>query len=254
MNDFSQLFWKANLDEIKRGYTYEPPSGDFVCLVCGERYTKGRVYQIDEFLYEAEKAVQLHVAKEHSVFDYLLGMNKKYTGLTEHQKELLIYFHQGVNDKEIAAKMENSNTSTVRNQRFSFREKAKQAKVFLAIMELLEERSAGEEKFIEIPKTATMVDERFAITEKENAEIIKAYFKEGEDGPLSNFPPKEKRKVAILRHLLNRFDERRKYTEKEVNQILKEAYHDYVTLRRYMIEYGFLDRKPDGSLYWVKVN
>ena len=42
------------------------------------------------------------------------------------------------------------------------------------------------------------------------------------------------------------------YGEKEVNQILKMVYEDYVTLRRYLIEYGFLDRKPDGSQYWLK--
>jgi hypothetical protein len=148
--------------------------------------------------------------------------------------------------------MENGNTSTIRNQKFVFREKAKQAKIFLAIMELLEERSAKEENFTEIPRRAAIVDERFAITEQENEEIIKAYFKEGTDGPLSIFPKKEKRKIVILKQLIQRFDPQLKYTEKEVNEILKKAYHDYVTLRRYFIEYGFMDRLPDGSSYWVK--
>ncbi|HDR8220879.1 TPA: DUF2087 domain-containing protein, partial [Bacillus cereus] len=27
----------------------------------------------------------------------------------------------------------------------------------------------------------------------------------------------------------------------------------FVTLRRYLIEYGFLDRTDDGSQYWVKL-
>ncbi|MGE5582488.1 MAG: DUF2087 domain-containing protein [Bacillota bacterium] len=252
MTNFSKLFWQASLQDIKRGYTYEPPSEDFVCLICGEHFTDGRIYQINGALFEAEKAVKTHIAGEHSVFEFLLGLNKKYTGLTEHQKELLTCFYRGLSDKEIAAKMENNNTSTVRNQRFSFREKAKQAKVFLTIMELLEENSIKDDRFIEIPPTIMMVDERFAITEKENEEIIKAYFKEGKDGPLSNFPTKEKRRVAILKHLLARFDLRRKYTEKEVNEILKQAYDDYVTLRRSMIEYGFMERYPDGSFYWVK--
>ncbi|WP_259392169.1 DUF2087 domain-containing protein [Paenibacillus thiaminolyticus] len=27
---------------------------------------------------------------------------------------------------------------------------------------------------------------------------------------------------------------------------------DYATLRRYLIEYGSLDRQPDGSANWVK--
>ncbi|MMZ69439.1 hypothetical protein D1872_322810 [compost metagenome] len=51
---------------------------------------------------------------------------------------------------------------------------------------------------------------------------------------------------------MKRFDTHKKYTEKEVNGILRTADTDYVTLRRYLIEYGFLDRKDDGSMYWVK--
>ena len=73
------------------------------------------------------------------------------------------------------------------------------------------------------------------------------------DGPLSVFPSKQKKKVTVLRHLLKRFDVRREYTEKEVNEILKTAYPDYVTLRRYLIEYGFMGRVRDGSRYWVNV-
>ncbi|KNF09012.1 hypothetical protein CLPU_4c00580 [Gottschalkia purinilytica] len=40
------------------------------------------------------------------------------------------------------------------------------------------------------------------------------------------------------------------YKEKEVNQILQDVYDDYVTLRRYLIEHKFLERKSDGSQYW----
>jgi hypothetical protein len=42
------------------------------------------------------------------------------------------------------------------------------------------------------------------------------------------------------------------YAEKEINEILKAIYEDYVMLRRYLIEYGFIDRKSDGSEYWLK--
>ncbi len=253
MNDFADMFWNANLADLKRGYVYEPPSGDFVCLVCGERYTKGRIYSIYGNLYEAKKATEVHIQQEHhSMFAFLVTMDKKYTGLTEHQKEILEAFYQGFNDKEIAARMDNGNTSTVRNQRFAFRERAKQAKIFLAIMELLAEGSAHDDKFVEIPRQAAMVDERFAITEKESAEVVQALFPQGMAGPLLRFPKKEKQKIIILQQLIQRFELTRKYTEKEVNEILQRAFHDYVTLRRYLIEYGFLDRYPDGSCYWVK--
>ena len=46
-------------------------------------------------------------------------------------------------------------------------------------------------------------------------------------------------------------DPKKKYTEKELNTILVESFDDYVTIRRYLIEYGFLDRKKDGSRYWI---
>jgi hypothetical protein len=46
-----------------------------------------------------------------------------------------------------------------------------------------------------------MVDERYAITEEENEKTIAAFFKEGPDGPLSDFPTKEKKKIAILKQI-----------------------------------------------------
>lgn len=99
-----------------------------------------------------------------------------------------------------------------------------------------------------------MLGTGIVITEQEHNEIVKAYFKEGEDGRLTVFPTKVKRKVAILKQLIRRFDSQRQYSEKEVNEVLGSAFHDYVTLRRNLIEYGFLDRLPDGSCYWVKTS
>lgn len=249
-----KMFWDSSLAEIKNGYIYDPSSEDFVCLICGERFTKGRIYQEDDLLLEAEKAAKTHIAKLHgSTFEFLVGMDKKYTSLTGHQQTILTAFYEGLDDKAIAAKMENANTSTIRNHRFAFREKAKQAKIFLAIMELLAEHSAKGERFIDIPRCAAS-DDSFITAEQENEEFVKTYFKEGADGPLSTFPKKEKRKIAVLKQLIQRFDPQRKYTEKEVNDILNNAYHDYVTLRRNLIEYGFMDRYPDGSCYWVKTD
>ena len=97
-----------------------------------------------------------------------------------------------------------------------------------------------------------MIDERFAITEEESKKVISAYFKEGPGGPLSEFPTKEKKKVIVLNHLLSRFDSSRRYTEKEVNEILKPIFYDHFLLRRSMVDYGFMDRIIDGSYYWVR--
>jgi len=286
MQDLSDLFWKASLEEMKKGFTHQQTTDEFICLVCGKRFVDGVVYPMGSSsrtapsrrilqegsrtvadigapntgtscaatLYEARKAIERHIADEHgSIFEFLLGLDRKLTGLTDHQKRLLELFHAGKTDTETARELGTGSTSTIRNHRFNLREKQKQAKVFLGIMELLEEKAHVKSGFIEIPRTARQVDERFAITRQENDSILAAYFKNGLNGPISSLPIKEKKRIAILRHLITFFDPNRKYTEKQVNEMLKRFYHDYVMLRRNLIEYGFMDRTPDGSSYWIKL-
>lgn len=249
--NFEELFWNASIDEIKRGYVHLKEEDIYICLCCKEVFEVGMIYQKDETLMDAKKAVRTHIVdKHHSMFHYLLEMDKKYTSLTAHQKQLILKFYDGLSDKDIAKEMSGS-TSTVRNQRFSLREKAKQAKIFLSLMELLENKKcqSNEDKFIPIHRTATNVDERYAITESEKESYLKKYFK---GHKLISFPTKQKRIIIVLQHIISFFEYKRRYSEKEVNDIIKEIYHDYVTIRRYLIEYGFLDRKIDGSEYWVK--
>lgn len=254
MHDIPELFWQASLAEVKQGYIYNQNNDEFTCLICGKSFTNGIIYPHNDQLYEAKKYVAIHIATHHnSTFHFLLNLDKKLTGLTDHQKSVLELFYEGYSDNDVAKMLNTGSTSTIRNHRFSLREKQKQAKLFLAIMELLEEQVPKKSAFITIPRSTAGVDERFAITEQENEKILAASFKEGLQGPLSAFPLKEKKRVAILRHILKSFDINKKYTEKEVNDILKQFYHDYVLLRRYLVEYGFMDRTSDGSAYWPKL-
>ncbi len=71
---------------------------------------------------------------------------------------------------------------------------------------------------------------------------------------ISNFPPKEKRKYILLCMIVHLFDEKRQYTEKEINEILKYVYQDYAIIRRYLVDYRFIDRLADGSAYWLIVD
>jgi DNA-binding CsgD family transcriptional regulator len=252
MNNIPELFWQATLSEIKQGYSYNQSSDEFLCLICGERFTNGMIYPEDNTLYEAKKYIEIHIAKCHrSPFHVLLNLDKKLTGLTDHQKTILELFYEGNSDNDVAKALNTGSTSTIRNHRFSLREKQKQAKIFLAIMELLGEQIPKKHTFIEIPRNSKQVDERFAITEQENDKILSTYFKQGLKGPLASFPLKEKKRVAILQHILKNFDANTSYTEKEVNAVLKPIYEDYVLLRRLLIEYGFMARVQDGSSYWV---
>jgi len=255
--DMSELFWDASVDELKRGYVYLDREEAYVCLVCGERFEKGIVYRDGDTFYEASKFASLHIVRAHgSMFEYLIGLDKKVTGLTDTQKKLMSCFYAGLDDKETMREVGAGSASTIRNHRFTLREKEKQAKLFLAMMDLINDGGGREpkaSKLLQVHRTATALDERYVITEEESEQTIRKYFPDGSEGRMSAFPKKEKLKIVVLKHMMNRFESRRRYTEKEVNDILKTAADDYVTVRRYLVEYGFLDREEDGSAYWVKL-
>lgn len=252
MEQVSELFWNASITELQQGYIYSQEEQQYACLLCGYKTTKGIIYSGGSQFYESEKFMQRHIHQEHtSTFDYLLNLDKRYTGLTDHQKNLLALFRQGLSDADIVTQLGGGSTSTIRNHRFTLREKEKQAKLFLAIMGMLD-KPAPRDEFLTSQKPAAAVDDRYAITKDDNEKILRTYFPDGLSGPLSEVPTKEKRKVAILRHIAKRFEPGRQYTEKEANALLKEIYPDYVTIRRYLVEYGFLDRQKDGSMYCLK--
>lgn len=245
--------WESSVEELSKGYVYEEEREAYVCLICNECFQDGVIYPVGDELLEAKRAVRQHIADGHgSMFDYLIRLDKKFTGLSEHQRELLSYFYEGLSDKEIAKKIEAGSTSTIRNHRFKLREKERQAKLFLAIMNVLKNKKEnGPDHFVVFHKGAKMVDERYATTNQEREKILATYFKDGLT-KLHTFPGKEKRKLIVLQHMIKRFDENKTYTEREVNEKIKEMYDDFATIRRYFIEYGFMDRSKDGSQYWVK--
>ena len=243
-------FWRASLEELKQGYVEEKDA--FICLLCGEKVEKGIIYPYENNLYEAERYMRIHIETSHqSVFEYLVGMDKKLTGLTDHQRSLLLLFYQGKSDAEVQTELGIGSPSTIRHHRFALKEKERQAKTFLALMELLKEKDQYEPAFVPVHKTATMVNERYNITQEEQDKMIKKYFPEGTSKRLNRFPPKEKQRLVVLREIANQLKDDYIYEEKELNQRLKAFYEDYVLIRRYLIDYGFINRKPDGSQYWL---
>ncbi len=253
MIDLSEVFWNASVEEMKRGYIYDDLKEDFICLICGESFSDGIIYEKNEQWMDAKMAVKNHIIEKHvSVFSYLINLSKRYTGLTDIQKEILEDLYQGFTDKEIVEKQGGKSTSTIRNHRFKLREKEKQARVYLALMSLLENSKKNGENLddlVEVHREATMVDDRYVITQEEKDKVMNIYVKEGK---VIAFPSKEKKKLIILQYIMEQFPAMKTYTEKEVNEIIKGIIDDYVTVRRYLIEYGFMDRKQDGSEYWLK--
>ena len=253
-------FWNASIEEMKQGYIHNNHDGIYTCLLCGETYENGVIYPLGDNLYEAMKAVQAHISTAHSpMFDFLLGLGRVYTGLSASQEELAKLFYAGHSDKEIVALTGANSASTIRNQRFAIREKYKQAKVLVALVELMEQQTAmhkknpSQSKLVDIHLAATNIDERYAITQKEKDDVLKRYFGPDNKLKIKGFPAKEKRKIIIMQKLITDFEVGKQYTESEVNEILKLYYDDYVSVRRCMIVYGFLDRNSDGTRYWVKL-
>lgn len=249
--DYDKLL-NSSLEDIKKGYINE--NEYFECLFCSFKTEKGLIYKKDEVFYEAEKFMKLHIELNHSsVFETLIKLDKKVTGLSEHQNKILSLFYLGKNDSEIQEELGVGSSSTVRNHRFVLKEKERQAKIFLTLMELLKENNVKKVPTLVAPhKTAKMVDDRYKVTEKEREDILARYFPSGLGGKLTTFAMKEKSKIVVLAQLTKRFESNTIYSEKQVNEIIKTAFDDFSTIRRYFIEYGFMDRKPDGSEYWLK--
>ena len=87
--------------------------------------------------------------------------------------------------------------STVRHQKFTFREKAKQAKLYLALYEQAFEAGQGKDDLMPLPAHATMVDDRYSITQEEKEKILETVFESLSPMKLKVFPSKEKRKIVV---------------------------------------------------------
>ena len=254
-------------EELSRGYR-EDEAG-YTCILCGKRFENGEIFPLEDRFFEASRAIELHLSQEHrGKLLEIFEIGGKYLPLTEKQKELWVLFGEGLPDREIAERL-NITVSTVRHQKFVFRERAKEARLYTAAWDLVEERLREkremrekrdkrdkqnqrdtEKNYLTIHEGATMVDQRYAITEEENRKILENVFFSLEPLRLKVFSAKEKKKIVILRRLSQEFEPGRMYTEKEVNRILGEIYADFATLRRYLVEYGYLSRTADCKTYW----
>lgn len=197
-----ELIRNATIDDFKRGYVWSSKDTKFVCLICGKHTC------------ENDNEINIHISNHGNSIERLLLLDKKYTGLTEIQKEFLTMISNKNSDKEMAERLLCAE-STIRNMRFALRERARQARAFLAIMELAEE---------EMP----------TITQPK----------------LRRFPTREEKRKVLLPRFAALFEPHKEYTEMEVKKIIKTLYGDDSTIRRYLVDYGYLKRSNDGSKYY----
>ena len=68
------------------------------------------------------------------------------------------------------------------------------------------------------------------------------------DGRIVTMPAKRSRRLVLLNRVAQLFEVGVRYEEGEVNLRLRNLHEDYATLRRYLVDEGFLDR--DHGMYW----
>ena len=69
------------------------------------------------------------------------------------------------------------------------------------------------------------------------------------DGRITALPAKRVRRRLLLDQVAQAFEPGRKYSEAEVDQVLKAVFDDHCALRRYLIDEEFMSRTAAG-LYW----
>jgi hypothetical protein len=83
-----------------------------------------------------------------------------------------------------------------------------------------------------------------AVYEEEES-VLRHYFR---DGRLREIPAKHAKRVMVLSRLALEFDVGVRYSEGQVNDVLRRFHDDHASLRRYLVDEGFLSR--DGGEYW----
>jgi hypothetical protein len=69
-------------------------------------------------------------------------------------------------------------------------------------------------------------------------------------GKLTALPKKEEQILTILGEIADKFEPEKQYAEGEVNVILEDVNEDYCTVRRLLVDYGYLSRT--GGVYTKK--
>lgn len=98
----------------------------------------------------------------------------------------------------------------------------------------------------QINKSIAALAPQSDIARDPDQKILAAYL--AEDGKLTHIPAIRKKRLVILRYLVNRFEHERRYSEKEINAVLLSYHWDSATLRREFIAEKLMQRK-DG-VYW----
>ena len=65
---------------------------------------------------------------------------------------------------------------------------------------------------------------------------------------MREIPVKRSKRLIVLERLALEFDVGTRYSEKQVNEVLRRFDDDYASVRRYLVDEGFLSR--EHGVYW----
>lgn len=78
--------------------------------------------------------------------------------------------------------------------------------------------------------------------------VVRDYVRK--DGSLKTIPAQLKKLQAILRYVVKAFKVGKRYSEKQVNEILRGYHEDTASLRRELVGFGLMKREGGGGEYW----
>ncbi len=121
--------------------------------------------------------------------------------------------------------------------------RARHAKVFLAMMQILDQKAKPEARLLDLSANSRMADEQYALTRGKYEKITRKYFRE--DGTLLPFTLKARERVALPRKIVEPFGQGVRYSKKELNTLLAKIAEDYVLVRRCLVDHGFVSCRAD---------
>lgn len=131
-------FKELTLEELTRGYVWSEEEQLYQCIFCGDKMEEGLIYSSRGKSVNALRAMQEHIFDEHgSVFECLLNLDKQMNGLSDAQKDVLEGLYYEKDNKAIGKEMGISN-ATVRTYKFNLQKMKRRARIFLAMMEQIE--------------------------------------------------------------------------------------------------------------------
>ena len=131
-------FKELTLEELTRGYVWSEEEQLYQCIFCGDKMEEGLIYSSRGKSVNALRAMQEHIFDEHgSVFECLLNLDKQMNGLSDAQKDVVegLYYEK---DNKAMGKELGISDATVRTYKFNLQKMKRRARIFLAMMEQIE--------------------------------------------------------------------------------------------------------------------